>query len=52
MHYKAYADNGNKLLEGSGFEGKSLEEVVKGPLARTPVSSTMPASITRTSGSG
>ena len=29
-HHKAYVDNGNKLLEGSGLEGKSLEEVVKG----------------------
>ena len=29
-HHKAYVDNGNKLLEGSGLENKSLEEVVKG----------------------
>jgi len=29
-HHKAYVDNGNKLLQGSGLEGKSLEEVVKG----------------------
>ena len=28
-HHKAYVDNGNKLLEGSGLESKSLEEVVK-----------------------
>ena len=28
LHHKAYVDNGNKLLEGSGLEGKSLEEVV------------------------
>jgi Fe-Mn family superoxide dismutase len=28
-HHKAYVDNGNKLLQGSEFEGKSLEEVVK-----------------------
>jgi len=28
-HHKAYVDNGNKLLEGSGLENKSLEEVVK-----------------------
>ena len=34
MHYKAYVDNGNKLLEGSGFEGKSLEEVVKGSFGK------------------
>ena len=29
-HHQAYVTNGNKLLEGSGLEGKSLEEVVKG----------------------
>ncbi len=29
-HHKAYVDNGNKLLQGSEFEGKSLEEIVKG----------------------
>jgi Fe-Mn family superoxide dismutase len=29
-HHKAYVDNGNKLLAGSGLEGKSLEEIVKG----------------------
>ena len=28
IHHKAYVDNGNKLLEGSGHEGKSLEEIV------------------------
>ena len=28
LHHKAYVDNGNKLLEGSGLEGKSLEEIV------------------------
>ena len=29
-HHKAYVDNGNKLLAGSGLEDKSLEEIVKG----------------------
>ena len=29
-HHKAYVDNGNKLLAGTGLEGKSLEEIVKG----------------------
>ena len=33
-HHKAYVDNGNKLLEGSGLEGKSLEEVVKGSFGK------------------
>ena len=28
LHHKAYVDNGNKLLEGSGHEGKSLEDIV------------------------
>jgi Fe-Mn family superoxide dismutase len=29
-HHNAYVDNGNKLLAGSGLEGKSLEDVVTG----------------------
>lgn len=29
-HHQAYVDNGNKLLEGSGLEGKSLEDIVRG----------------------
>ncbi|MGD1923432.1 MAG: superoxide dismutase [Paracoccaceae bacterium] len=28
LHHKAYADNGAKLLAGSGHEGKPLEEIV------------------------
>src|SRR6516165_6876336 len=28
-HHLAYVDNGNKLLQGSGLEGKSLEDAVK-----------------------
>ncbi len=28
-HHQAYVTNGNKLLEGSGLEGKSLEEIVR-----------------------
>ncbi|MDF2799270.1 MULTISPECIES: superoxide dismutase [unclassified Devosia] len=28
-HHQAYVTNGNKLLEGSGLEGKSLEEIVQ-----------------------
>jgi len=27
-HHAAYVTNGNKLLEGSGLEGKSLEEII------------------------
>ena len=33
-HHKAYVDNGNKLLAGSGLEGKSLEEMVKGSFGK------------------
>ncbi len=28
-HHLAYVDNGNKLLQGSGLESKSLEDIVK-----------------------
>ena len=28
-HHQAYVTNGNKLLEGTGLEGKSLEEIVQ-----------------------
>lgn len=35
-HHQAYVDTGNKLLSGSGLEGKSLEEVVKGSYGRNP----------------
>jgi Fe-Mn family superoxide dismutase len=33
-HHQAYVTNGNKLLEGSGLEGKSLEEIVKGSFGK------------------
>ncbi|ESR26183.1 superoxide dismutase [Lutibaculum baratangense] len=29
-HHNAYVTKGNELLQGSGLEGKSLEEIVKG----------------------
>ncbi len=29
LHHKAYVDNGNKLLAGSGLESRSLEDVVR-----------------------
>ncbi len=28
-HHQAYVTNGNKLLEGSGLEGKSLEDICR-----------------------
>ncbi|MEL6284055.1 MAG: superoxide dismutase [Pseudomonadota bacterium] len=30
IHHKAYVDNGNKLIAGTEWENKSLEEIVKG----------------------
>jgi superoxide dismutase, Fe-Mn family len=33
-HHQAYVTNGNNLLKGSEWEGKSLEEVVKGSFGK------------------
>ncbi|OYW43788.1 MAG: superoxide dismutase, partial [Azorhizobium sp. 12-66-6] len=33
-HHLAYVNNGNNLLKGTEFEGKSLEEVVKGSFGK------------------
>ena len=30
IHHKAYVDNGNKLIAGTEWDGKSVEEIVKG----------------------
>ena len=30
IHHKAYVDNGNKLIEGTAWAGKSVEDIVKG----------------------
>ena len=30
LHHKAYVDNGNKLIAGTEWEGKSVEDIVKG----------------------
>jgi Fe-Mn family superoxide dismutase len=30
IHHKAYVDNGNKLIEGTEWSGKSLEEIIQG----------------------
>src|SRR6056297_1115755 len=30
LHHKAYVDNGNKLVAGTEWEGKSLEDIVTG----------------------
>ena len=33
-HHLAYVNNGNNLLKGTEWEGKSLEEVVKGSFGK------------------
>lgn len=33
LHHKAYVDNGNKLIAGTEWEGKSVEEIVVGTYA-------------------
>jgi Fe-Mn family superoxide dismutase len=33
-HHLAYVDNANKMIVGSGLEGKSLEDVVKGSFGK------------------
>jgi Fe-Mn family superoxide dismutase len=35
-HHKAYVDNGNNLLKGTEWEGKSVEEIVKGSFGKNP----------------
>lgn len=30
LHHKAYVDNGNKLISGTKWDGKSLEEIITG----------------------
>ena len=34
-HHQAYVTNGNNLLKGTEFEGKSLEEIVKGSFGKS-----------------
>ena len=35
-HHQAYVDNGNGLIEGSEFAGKSLEDIVTGSFGKNP----------------
>jgi superoxide dismutase, Fe-Mn family len=35
-HHLAYVNNGNNLLKGTEWEGKSLEEIVKGSFNKNP----------------
>ena len=52
-HHLAYVNNGNNLLKGTEWEGKSLEDVVKGTFRQEcRASSTMRGSTTTTSISG
>ena len=37
LHHKAYVDNGNKLLEGSGHEEKSLENIIQDTYSSTAI---------------
>jgi len=30
LHHKAYVDNGNKLISGTEWDGKSMEEIITG----------------------
>ena len=37
IHHKAYVDNGNKAISGTEWEGKSVEEIIKGTYDKTAV---------------
>ena len=37
LHHKAYVDNGNKLISGTEWENKSLEEIIVGTYNPTSV---------------
>ncbi len=37
LHHKAYVDNGNKLIEGTEWAGKSLEEIITGTYDKSAV---------------
>ena len=43
-HHKAYVDTGNKLLLGTEWEGKPLEEVVKGSFGKNASASRVSSS--------
>ena len=30
LHHKAYVDNGNKLISGTEWDGKSMEDIITG----------------------
>ena len=37
LHHKAYVDNGNKLIAGTEWDGKSLEEIITGTYDKAAV---------------
>ena len=37
LHHKAYVDNGNKLIAGTEWEAKSLEDIITGTYAANAV---------------
>jgi len=37
LHHKAYVDNGNRLLAGTAWDGKTLEEIIVGTYDATAV---------------
>ncbi|PSK83532.1 Fe-Mn family superoxide dismutase [Limimaricola soesokkakensis] len=37
LHHKAYVDNGNKLIAGTEWDGKSLEEIIRGTYDKSAV---------------
>ena len=37
LHHKAYVDNGNKLIAGTEWENKSLEDIVTGTYSKDAV---------------
>ena len=37
FHHKAYADTGSKLIEGTEWEGKAVEEIIRGTYDRNAV---------------
>jgi Fe-Mn family superoxide dismutase len=37
LHHKAYVDNGNKLIAGTEWDGKTMEEIIVGTYDKTAV---------------
>ena len=37
LHHKAYVDNGNKLIAGTEWDGKSMEEIITGTYDKSAV---------------